>query len=197
MICTRLLAPMMFCFVSVALAQSTVVRFLSTGEGLWIGIHAYDREPGRVLHAQLRRDTEFDTDDAVQVMLSPLQDKRTAFLFSVNPNGAMTDAEVVSFESENLDWDAVWDSRAQITADGWVAEVFIPWQTLRYRERATAWDVNVRRVIRRKNEGCSGHGRQVRSLARADARPDDQRGLCAGRSGSSGDQFFTLSPVPA
>ncbi len=196
MICTRLLAPMMFCFVSVALAQSprvhvtrdhltldarlsepawqradsiddfrqrepvegavaserTVVRFLSTGEGLWIGIHAYDREPGRVLHAQLRRDTEFDTDDAVQVMLSPLQDKRTAFLFSVNPNGAMTDAEVVSFESENLDWDAVWDTRAQITADGWVAEVFIPWQTLRYRERATAWDVNVRRVIRRKNE---------------------------------------------
>lgn len=135
-----------------AATERTVVRFLSASDGLWIGIHAYDREPGRVLHAQLRRDTDFDTDDAVEVMLSPLQDKRTAFLFAVNPNGAVSDAEVISFESQNTDWDAVWDARAEITSDGWVAELFIPWQTLRYRASNTAWDVNVARAIRRKNE---------------------------------------------
>jgi hypothetical protein len=133
-------------------SERTVVRFLSTAEGLWIGFHAYDREPSRILRAQLRRDTDLSTDDGVQVMLSPLQDKRTAFWFAVNPNGAMTDAEVVSFESENVDWDAVWDARARITDDGWEAELFIPWQTLRYRADATTWDVNLRRVIRRKNE---------------------------------------------
>ncbi len=132
--------------------ERTVVRFVSARDGLWVGIHAYDREPARILHAQLRRDTDMGTDDGVQVMFSPLQDKRTAFWFAINPNGAMTDAEVVSFESENVDWDAVWDSRAQITADGWVVELFIPWQTLRYRADQTAWDVNLRRVIRRKNE---------------------------------------------
>jgi hypothetical protein len=132
--------------------ERTVVRFVAASDGLWIGFHAYDREPARILRAQLRRDTELDTDDAVQVMLSPLQDKRTAFWFAVNANGAMTDAEVISFESENFDWDAVWDSRARITDDGWVAEVFIPWQTLRYRDSQTTWDVNLRRVIRRKNE---------------------------------------------
>ena len=133
-------------------SERTVVRFLSAPQGLWIGIHAYDREPQRILHAQLRRDTDLSTDDGVQVMLSPLQDKRTAFWFAVNPNGAVTDAEVVSFESENADWDAVWDTRARITEDGWVVEMFIPWQTLRYRDGSTAWDVNIRRVIRRKNE---------------------------------------------
>jgi len=132
--------------------ERTVVRFVADRDGLWIGIHAYDREPARILHAQLRRDTDLSTDDGVQVMLSPLQDKRTAFWFAVNPNGAMTDAEVVSFESENVDWDGVWDCRSQITSDGWVAELFIPWQTLRYRASQTTWDVNVRRVIRRKNE---------------------------------------------
>ena len=132
--------------------ERTVVRFVAAHDGLYIGIHAYDREPSRILHAQLRRDTDLSTDDGVQVMLSPLQDKRTAFWFAVNPNGAMTDAEVLTFESENTDWDAVWDSRAQITADGWIAELFIPWQTLRYRASQTTWDVNVRRVIRRKNE---------------------------------------------
>ena len=135
-----------------AATERTVVRFISTTDGLWISIHAYDREPHRILHAQLRRDTEFDTDDALVVMLSPLQDKRTAFLFAVNPNGAMSDAEVTSFESENRDWDAVWDARAQITGDGWVAEMFIPWQTLRYRATGRSWDVNLLRAIRRKNE---------------------------------------------
>lgn len=135
-----------------AATERTAVRFVSTTDGLWIGVHAYDREPQRILHAQLRRDTEFDTDDALAVVLSPLQDKRTGFVFAVNPNGAMSDAEVASFEDMNLDWDAVWDARAQITDDGWVAELFIPWQTLRYRASSTAWDVNLYRTIRRKNE---------------------------------------------
>jgi len=132
--------------------ERTVARFLSTPEGLWIGIHAYDRDPARILHAQLRRDTDMSTDDGVQVMLSPMQDKRTAVWFAVNPNGAVTDAEVISFESENVDWDAVWDARTRITDDGWIAELFIPWQTLRYRADHASWDVNLRRVIRRKNE---------------------------------------------
>lgn len=133
-------------------SERSVVRFVSARDGLWVGVHAYDREPARILHAQLRRDTGMDTDDAIQVLLSPLQDKRTAFWFAVNPNGAMTDGEVLNFERDNIDWDAVWDARAAITADGWVAEIFIPWQSLRYRATNTTWDVNVARVIRRKNE---------------------------------------------
>ena len=94
--------------------ERTVVRFISASEGLWIGIHAYDREPGRVLHAQLRRDTGLDTDDAMVVMLSPLQDKRTAFLFAVNPNGATTPGGVDTRPSTG----AV-GMRAQCS-DGWV-----------------------------------------------------------------------------
>jgi len=132
--------------------ERTVVRFIAAQDGLWIGVHAYDREPSKILRAQLRRDTNMDTDDGIQVLLSPLQDKRTAFWFAVNPNGAMSDGEVLSFENDNIDWDAVWDSRARITGDGWIAEIHIPWQSLRYRADRTTWDVNVLRVIRRKNE---------------------------------------------
>lgn len=133
-------------------SERTVVRFVMARDGLWVGVHAYDREPTRILRAQLRRDTNLATDDGIQVLLSPLQDKRTAFWFAVNANGAMTDGEVLSFESDNLNWDAVWDARARITDDGWIVELFIPWYTLRYRDTNTSWDVNLRRVIRRKNE---------------------------------------------
>lgn len=133
-------------------SERTVVRFLRTPEGLWIGIVAHDADPGAIRRAQLRRDAEYDTDDHVRVILSPLRDRRTGVLFTVNANGFQHDADLVTFESENADWDGVWDARAQVTARGWEAELFIPWATLRYPTDGEAWDVNVERFIRRKNE---------------------------------------------
>jgi len=133
-------------------SERTVVRLLAAPDGLWIGVWAFDREPAGIRHAQLRRDAEFETDDAITLMLSPMEDRRTAFLFSVNPNGALGDAEILNFESESPEWDGVWDARARITTEGWQAEILIPWHTLRYRRGADTWGFNVRRFIRRKNE---------------------------------------------
>ena len=135
-------------------SERTVVRFVATAEGLWIGLWAYDRLPSAIRRAQLRRDADFETDDSFTVMLSPTADQRTAFLFSVNPNGALYDAEVVNFEQESKEWDGIWDARAMVTAGGWQAEVLIPWQTLRYSRDRDGWGVNVRRFIRRKNESA-------------------------------------------
>ncbi|MCU0617400.1 MAG: carbohydrate binding family 9 domain-containing protein [Gemmatimonadaceae bacterium] len=133
-------------------SERTVVRFLADSKGLWVGVWAFDRDPSGIRHAQLRRDASFNTDDSFSLMLSPMADKRTGFIFTVNPNGALYDAEITSFESESAEWDGVWDARARIDAAGWQAELFIPWQTLRYPAGADAWDINVRRFIRRTNE---------------------------------------------
>lgn len=137
-------------------SERTVVRVVGDPDGLWIGVWAYDRDPGAIRRAQLRRDAWLGTDDHFMVTLSPTADKRTGFLFGTNANGARYDAEIVSFEDESEEWDAIWDVRARVTGDGWQAEFFIPWQTLRYRPvgapGADAWDVNFGRYIRRKNE---------------------------------------------
>ena len=133
-------------------SERTVVRFLRTAAGLWVGIIAYDREPALIRRAQLRRDASFDTDDHVRLILSPQRDQRTAVLFTVNANGLQHDADLVNFESENAGWDGVWDVRAQVTERGWEAELFIPWQTLRYPAGDGMWDLNIERFIRRKNE---------------------------------------------
>ena len=132
--------------------ERTVVRFLAAREGLWIGVWAYEEHADRVKRAQLRRDADLSGDDHVRIMLSPMQDKRSGFLFGVNPNGAMADAEILNFENENPNWDGVWDARTRIDSTGWFAEVFIPWQTLRYRPGATTWDVNISRLVRHRNE---------------------------------------------
>ena len=133
-------------------SERTVVRVLSTPRGLYVGLWAYDRRPDAIRHAQLRRDAEFGSDDTFSILLDPLHDHRSGLIFTINPNGAFEDAEVVSFEDANEEWDGVWDARARITSLGWTAEVLIPWQTLRYRRDVPAWGANFRRVIRRTNE---------------------------------------------
>ena len=132
--------------------ERTVVRILSAPRGLYVGLWAYDTRPDAIRHAQLRRDADFDSDDSFSILLDPLHDNRSGLVFTVNPNGAVQDAEVVSFEGDNEEWDGVWDARSRISASGWTAEVFIPWQTLRYRPDNDRWGANFRRVIRRTNE---------------------------------------------
>lgn len=152
-------------------SERTVVRFVGTPDGLWVGVWAYDRDPSGIRRAQLRRDADFGTDDSFTLMLSPTADRRTGFLFSVNPNGALHDAEILTFEQESAEWDGVWDARARVTPAGWEAELLIPWQTLRYDPARDAWDVNMRRFIRRKNETMLwrawGRSEGIRFLERA------------------------------
>ena len=133
-------------------SERTVVRILSTPRGLYVGVWAYDSRPDAIRHAQLRRDAEFESDDSFSILLDPLLDRRSGLTFTTNPNGALEDAEVVTFEDDNEEWDGVWDARARITTMGWTAEILIPWQTLRYRPDVTVWGANFRRVIRRTNE---------------------------------------------
>lgn len=133
-------------------SERTVVRLLATPRGLYVGLWAYDTRPEVIRHAQLRRDAEFESDDSFSILLDALNDRRSGLVFTINPNGALEDAEVVGFEDDNEEWDGVWDARARITARGWTAEVFIPWQTLRYQAGAGLWGANFRRVIRRTNE---------------------------------------------
>ncbi len=119
---------------------------------------AYDSQPSAIRHTQLRRDADFGPDDSFTLLLDPLRDRRTGFLFEVNPNGAMADAQVINYETINPDWNGVWDARARLTSFGWTAELFIPWQTLRYLPGNDIWGVNFERLIRRKNEDVLWRG---------------------------------------
>lgn len=133
-------------------SERTVVRFLATPQGLAIGVWAYDRDPAGIRGTQLRRDADLSADDQFSIIIDAQQDKRSGFIFTINPNGALNDSELLTFESENLSWDGIWDARTQITNEGWFAEMLIPWSTLRYRRTDDTFGVNLRRFIRRKNE---------------------------------------------
>lgn len=173
--------------------QRTVVRLLRGPAGLYVGLWAYDDHPDAIRHAQLRRDAEFDSDDSFAMLLSPLRDGRSGYLFEVNPNGAVADAEVRSFEETNPEWDGVWEARARRTERGWTAEILVPWGTLRYRRDRDVWSANFRRRIRRTNEEV---------LWRAWLRTEGivflpQAGTLSGLAGAPSRGFAELRPYVA
>jgi len=133
-------------------SERTVVRLLATPDGLAVGWWCADRQPDQIVRSQLRRDASLNADDHVALVVDGLHDKRSGFYFRANANGAMSDAEHLTFESGNEDWDGVWNVRAQVTATGYQVEMLIPWATLRYAQSDSVFGMNFRRFMPRSNE---------------------------------------------
>jgi hypothetical protein len=146
--------------------EDTEIRVLFDEETLYVGILARDREPDKVIARILQRDKilepsgydhrqRFAGDDGVAILLDPFRDRRSAFVFATNANGAEFDALITDENpTMNVDWRAVWTVRAERNGRGWSGELAIPFRTLRYPQSAEAhpWGFNAWRVIRRKNE---------------------------------------------
>jgi hypothetical protein len=138
---------------NVAATEDTEVRVLYTPGTLYFGILCRDRTPKAIVSTRLTRDADIESDDAVMVVLDPFFDQRNGFFFAVNPAGARVDGQI-SNNSEHMstDWDGIWEASTRITADGWVAEIAIPFKTLRFKPGQTVWGLNIERVIKRRNE---------------------------------------------
>jgi hypothetical protein len=136
-----------------AATEHTVVRVLRDANALYIGVRAEDRDAAGIRATQLRRDADLSADDNITVLIDSFHDRRGAFVFGTNPNGARWDAQFSGVDDQNENWNGVWDVAVRRDANGWTAEFRIPLQTLRYHAAADGrFGFNVRRFIRRKNE---------------------------------------------
>ncbi|MEM9597287.1 MAG: DUF5916 domain-containing protein [Acidobacteriota bacterium] len=111
--------------------------FVTYSDGkLYIGFRAYDPEPEKLRAHLMDRDNigSFVQDDHVGVNIDTFNDERQAIQFRVNPMGVQVDGTFDEFEGiEEFAWDAIWDSAAQVTAEGWEAEMAIPFRQLRFQ----------------------------------------------------------------
>jgi hypothetical protein len=140
-------------------SEKTEVRVLVSKDSIFFGITCFDRSPASIISTQLTRDAELEVDDNVSVVIDPFFDHRNGFFFNINPNGARADGQISnSAEFTSLDWDGIWNGRARITSDGWVAEIEIPFKTLRFKPGQSVWGLNIERAIKRNNETARWSG---------------------------------------
>ncbi|MGH9782828.1 MAG: carbohydrate binding family 9 domain-containing protein, partial [Terriglobia bacterium] len=135
-------------------SEATEVRVLYDHDNLYVGILARDSEPQRVIVNDLRKDFEHEQGDTVAIVQDTFHDQRNGYVFATNAAGAKWDAQATN-EGRQLDenWDGIWTVKTRTNADGWVAEIAIPFKTLKFREmNVQTWGINFQRRLRRKNE---------------------------------------------
>lgn len=133
--------------------EQTEVRAVFTNTTIYFGITAFDANPDAIIAREMERDSRIFQDDSIILLLDTFHDRRNAYAFETNLNGARTDTLVTDEGRDlNLEWDGIWSVASRKTAAGWTAEIAIPISTLRFDPAAPAWGLNVQRYIAHKRE---------------------------------------------
>jgi hypothetical protein len=138
---------------------------------LYAAWRAYDSDPGAIRAHLMDRDSidTFVQDDHLLLMLDPFNDERRGFQFRVNPLGVQADAVFSQNEGiEDWSFDMIWDSAGRLTEEGYVVEIAIPLNQLRFprTEGAQTWGFDVGR----------SYPRNIRH--RISAAPRDRNNTC-------------------
>jgi hypothetical protein len=132
--------------------EKTEVRIIYDKTSLYIGVRCYDSEPGKIAANSMQHDNpEERNEDQISIILDPFQDKRSGYLFIVNPKGGRSEGYSTG-EHYTLAWDGIWDAKSRIDAEGWTTVIRIPFKTISFNPRLNAWGINIERYIARKQE---------------------------------------------
>ena len=132
--------------------EKTEFKILHDNNSLYIAIRAFDSEPN-LIEKRLTRKDNFEG-DWIQVAFDSYFDRRTAYGFVITAAGVKMD-ELMSNDNADGDvnWEAVWEAKANIDNKGWTAELKIPFSQLRFDpDESSMWGFQVSRMIARRNE---------------------------------------------
>ncbi|MFM8449394.1 MAG: DUF5916 domain-containing protein [Haliscomenobacter sp.] len=132
-------------------SQRTEVRVLYDNTGIYVGAFCHDTDPAGIKKELSERDETRNT-DWFGLFFDPYLSGINALGFLVTPTGVQGDFKFTQ-NGDDGTWDAVWESAARITEDGWIAEIKIPFSALRFpEEEVQTWHVNFARDLRRSQE---------------------------------------------
>ncbi|MGD0682119.1 MAG: carbohydrate binding family 9 domain-containing protein [Terracidiphilus sp.] len=131
--------------------EETEVWLGYTKSSIYFVFICHDRHP-ELIRGHLARRENILKDDYVAVFLDPFQDRRKGVVFGVNPAGVQADAAWDEINGTDFSYDQVWDSEGQVTREGWMALIAIPFRSLRFRPNGSDWGVVFQRNFPRNSE---------------------------------------------
>jgi len=134
-----------------SIAKTTVVITYDKSY-LYVGAVCYDPLPGKRPVESLRRDFEFGKNDNFRIHLDTYNNQTNGFAFGVSAAGAQCDGVINEGNQSSFTWDIKWKSAVKSYDDRWVAEMAIPFRSLRYRGGEKEWGVNFGRLDLKTNE---------------------------------------------
>ncbi len=142
-------------------SQKTLVKIAYDNAALYVAAYMFDDKKN--IRKQLTQRDALDRQDVdiFSIGLDTYNDKQNGYLFQITAAGVQADArfsQTISDDNGGLDktWDAVWESKVSIKADGWVAEIKIPFSAIRFSKKEIQdWGLQFQRLCRSTNEGTT------------------------------------------
>jgi hypothetical protein len=138
--------------VDTALAPfQTEARITFNDQFLYVSFVCHDDDKPYIVQS-LKRDFDFDNNDNVTVLLGPYNDKQNGFFFTVSPYSVQLEGTIsgggAGDNSYSENWDNKWYSKSTRHPDKWIAEIAVPFKSIRYKSVAE-WNINFLRWDRK------------------------------------------------
>ena len=144
----------------------TVAYLMEDGNSLFVAFDARDPDPSAIRAFLRDRDSAYN-DDFVGVVIDSYNDQRRAFEFFSNPLGAQMDLTNDDINRREDDsWNAIWDSAGRITKSGYIVEMEIPLNQLRFQkiDGKQVWGLDLIRMYPRDSRTRIGSNPLDREL---------------------------------
>ncbi|MBC8047658.1 MAG: carbohydrate binding family 9 domain-containing protein, partial [Fimbriimonadaceae bacterium] len=138
-------------------AYRTEIKIMYDNNALYVGAYMYDPYPDSIMQELSTRDN-LGSADFFDVIIDTYNEGINALEFIVSASGVQLDAKMYPSNNgdEDFNWDAVWQSATKINADGWCAEIKIPYSAIRFpNEMSQTWGINFVREVKRNRDKSS------------------------------------------
>ena len=130
--------------------RNTIAKVAFDNNFLYVAFIVEDT--GTAVIQSLKRDFGHDGQDGVAVVLDPLNLHTNGLFFVVNAFNSQSEDQLSANGDINWSWDNKWYSATKQHANGWTAEMAIPFKTLRYDANKKNWGINFIRIDTKSNE---------------------------------------------
>lgn len=151
-------------FDGIPASEASDIYLAYDDSNLYVGLHAHYGDPG-MLRANRRDRDQTIEDDLFLIYLDPFLDQQRAYVFTVNGYGVQGDAILQAgaigggrfgVPRGDASWDVLFETAAELVDDGFVAEMAIPFKSLRYPRREAGvphrWGLQIARIVGGRDE---------------------------------------------
>jgi hypothetical protein len=181
-------------------SEDTEVYLSYDDDHLFVGVRARYADPSIMRANRVDRDRA-GADDLIRIFFDPFLDQQRGYVFEVNAYGVQGDGTISRSSgggpvpSPDRTWNTLFETGAEITEDGFSAEIAIPFKSLRYPGRSEGephrWGLQVIREVK----GKSGEVQVWAPISRDDASFFAQMGVLDGMIDISTSRNVEILPT--
>ncbi|HEX6880394.1 MAG TPA: DUF5916 domain-containing protein, partial [Terriglobales bacterium] len=133
-------------------SQRTEIYLGYDEKHLYAVMIAFDKEPAKI-RARMTKREDIWHDDVFLLILDTFNDQRRAYGFGTNARGVQSEGVWTEGKEWDFSWDTVWESHGELTPQGYVVFMAIPFRSLRFPSTAEQhWGIMLDRDIPRNDE---------------------------------------------